>query len=330
MLGQESLRMHIAKRIAYAIPTILFVITLNFFLIHLSPGDPIVILAGEQATDPEYLDMMRQRYGLDRPLYVQFVMYLGKVVCGDLGFSWRYKETVLGLIMDRLPATLLLTVSSIIFATIVGIILGVHASRKPYSLSDNIITITSLIGYSMPIFWLGLMFILIFSINLNLFPAGGLRTIGAPLAGINLFIDILHHSILPIIVLGTNSLALVARLTRGNMLEVLGMDYILTARSKGLTESAVLYKHALKNVMLPIVTVVGLQARWLFAGAILTETIFSWPGMGRLMYESLLFRDYPTILGVLIITTILVIIANLIADIFYSSLDPRIRYRVER
>jgi len=330
MSAQESLRAHLSRRIIYAIPTLFAVIALNFLLIHMSPGDPVVILAGEQATNPEYLDMMRHLYGLDKPLHEQFLIYLSKAVRGDLGYSWRYKEPVLTLIVERLPATLLLTVSSVVFATLVGVVLGVYASRKPYSLGDNLLTISSITGYSMPIFWLGLMAILIFSLNLNLFPVGGLRTIGAPVSGIGAVIDIVHHLVLPVVVLGTNTLALIARLTRGNMLEVLGMDYIVTARSKGLSESAVFYKHALRNAILPIVTVVGLQARWLFAGAILTETTFSYPGMGRLMFESLLFRDYPTIMGVLVVTTILVIFANLIADALYSFLDPRIRYRVER
>lgn len=327
MSGQESLRKHVAKRILYAIPTILIVIILNFFIIHSAPGDPAVIIAGDVA-DPQYLSMIRSLYGLDRPLYDQFLTYLGKVLVGDLGYSYRYRQPVLDLIIARLPATLLLTLSSIIFATLIGIVLGVRASRKAYSSGDNAITIFSLVGYSMPIAWIGILFLLFFSLQLNLLPAGGLRTIGAqaPSTGIGLFIDTVIHMILPVTVLGLNALALISRLTRANMLEALGMDYIMTARSKGLSESTVFYKHALKNAMLPIVTVVAAQARWIFAGAILTETVFSWPGIGRLMYDSLTFRDYPTIMGILVITSIIVIAANLIADVLYSFLDPRIRY----
>jgi peptide/nickel transport system permease protein len=325
-MSRKGLLKQILFKCAFTLLTILIIVSVNFALIHLAPGSPVLMIAGEAAmSDPEYLIKMSKYYGLDKPIIEQYFLYLQRLFVGDLGYSWRYNERVAVLILERIPATLLLTVSAMVFAVFFGIFLGVYAARRPYSTVDNLVTTFVLTGYSIPIFWLGLMLILLFSVNLGLLPIGGMRTIGGNLTGFDYILDVLAHLLLPTVVLGTRTLALVARLTRANMLYVLGLDYIVTARSKGLSERRILFKHALKNAFLPVITIIGLQVPWILGGALLTETTFSWPGMGRLMYESLLTRDYPLIMGILVVTTIVVVAANLLVDIAYAFIDPRIR-----
>lgn len=314
----------IIKRIAQAIPLLFVVITVNFLIIHLAPGDPIYSLLGEGA-DANFIAQMKARWGLDQPLYVQYIKYISRVFQGDLGYSLLRSESVASLIVDRLQATLLLIFSAICIAVLVGIFLGVIASKKPYSLRDNLITGFSLLGTSIPLFWLGQILLIIFGVYLGILPISGMTNVRLELTGLDYALDVARHLILPAATLAIFFISFVTRLTRASMLEVLGQDFIITARSKGLSDMAVTYKHALRNALLPVMTYVGLSIGLLFGGAILTETVFSWPGMGRLLYDSLKLRDYPVIQGIFVFVCIIVMISNLIVDILYGILDPRIR-----
>jgi len=316
----------IARRIMLAIPLIFVVITINFAIVHTAPGDPTYILLGETATK-EFVDAMRAKFGLDKPLYEQYIIYLSHVVQGDLGYSLLKSQSVGALIVERLPATLLLIFSAMCISVLLGVFLGVTASKKPYSLRDNLATGVALFGVSTPTFWLGQMLLIAFAIYLGLFPVSGMRTLRIELRGLENVLDIVRHLVLPAITLAAFHLAFITRLTRASMLEVLGQDFIITARSKGLDDRAVTYRHGLRNALLPVTTYVGLSVGILFAGAILTETVFGWPGMGSLLYDSLRSRDYPVLMGVFIFVSVMVIVSNLIVDILYGFLDPRIRSR---
>ena len=314
----------IARRIIEAIPLIFVVITINFLIVHTAPGDPTHILHGE-ATTKEFVEAMRARFGLDKPLYMQYFLYISSVVQGDLGYSLLRAQSVSALIMERLPATLLLIFSAMLISVIAGIFLGVTASKKPYSLRDNIATSIALFGVSTPTFWLGQMLMIALAIYAGLFPVTGLRTLRIELLGLDNVLDILHHLALPAITLALFHLAFITRLTRASMLEVLGQDFIVTARAKGLDDQTVTYRHGLRNALLPVTTYTGLSIGLLFAGAIMTETVFAWPGMGTLLYDSLRLRDYPVLLGIFIFVSVMVIVSNLVVDVLYSYLDPRIR-----
>lgn len=323
-----SLRRYVIKRILLSIPTIFIIILIVFLLIHLAPGDPISILIGEFATvDVEYMEMMKEELGLNKPLHEQLLLYMQRVLSFDFGYSYRFNSPVATLIAERIAATLLLMLTGLIFAIFVGIILGVVSSKKPYSLIDNFTTISSLIAYSVPVFWLAYIFLLVFSLYLGLFPAQGMFSLRVELTGIDYVLDILHHAALPIFTQGAINLAFFARLTRSNMIEVMGKDFIITARAKGLDENKVVYRHALKNSLLPVVTLVGIRSGFVLSGSVLVETVFGWPGLGRLLYDSIGARDYPVIMALFIVASITVIIANLITDIIYAFIDPRVRYR---
>ncbi len=316
----------IARRIMLAIPLIFVVITINFIIIHTAPGDPTYILLGETATK-EFVEAMRARFGLDKPLYLQYIIYLSHVIQGDLGYSLLKSQSVGALVTERLPATLLLIFSAMCISVLAGVFLGVTASKKPYSLRDNLATGVALFGVSTPTFWLGQMLLIALGIYAGLFPVSGMKTLRIELTGLENVFDIARHLALPAVTLAAFHLAFIARLTRASMLEVLGQDFIITARSKGLDDRAVTYRHGLRNALLPVTTYVGLSIGILFAGAILTETVFSWPGMGSLLYDSLRSRDYPVLMGVFIFVSVMVIVSNLIVDILYGFLDPRIRSR---
>jgi len=316
----------IARRILLAIPLLFAVITINFIIIHTAPGDPTYILLGETAT-PEFVQSVKAQFGLDKPLYLQYFYYLSRVVQGDLGFSLLRSQSVSSLIVERLPATLILIVTAMALSTSIGIFLGVTASRKPYSTRDNVATGIALFGVSTPTFWLGQVLLIVFAIYLGFFPTSGMRELRFQLTGLDLALDVGRHLVLPAVTLAAFHLAFVTRLTRASMLEVLSQDYIITARAKGLDDRRVVYGHGLRNALLPITTYVGLSLGLLFGGAIVTETVFGWPGMGSLLYDSLRLRDYPVLLGVFIFISVMVVIADLIVDILYGVLDPRIRGR---
>jgi len=313
------------KRLFYAAILLLAVLVLNFMLIHLAPGDPADVIAGEMggATE-EILAQIRAAYGLDKPISEQLMIYLGKVVKGDLGHSFYFNQPVTDLIFQRVGATILLVVTALILSVFLGTFLGVLAAKKPTGILSHIVTIGALLGYSAPVFWTGMMLLILFVSWLPLFPAAGMYDIAKGGGGLTRALDILHHLVLPVLTLGIIYLAQYSRLARASMLDVLGADYIRTARAKGVGERMVIYKHALKNAILPTVTMAGLQMSYLFSGAILVETVFNWPGLGRLAFESILRRDHPTILGILFFSTFIVIIANLLTDLSYRLIDPRI------
>jgi len=333
---------YILKRLSLLIPTLFGVITIVFFMIALSPGDPARVMLGERATAAS-IEKLRHELGLDKPLYVQYGLYLKRVVKLDLGKSIKSGQKVSEEIRDHLPATVELAIWAMIFSTSVGIFLGVLSATRKNSWIDFGSMAGALVGVSMPVFWLALVFIMIFSVKLDLFPTGGrmnIRYYFTSISGfyvldgfITLFksgdpkvlLSALHHLVLPAIALGTIPLAITARITRSSLLEVLNQDYIKTARSAGIKEKRVIYIYALKNALLPIITVVGLQVGMLMAGAILTETVFSWPGIGKWLYHAIEARDYPAVQGGIIFISITFVLINLLVDILYSVVNPKIR-----
>ena len=321
------LLMYALRRMAQAIPLILIIIGINFGLIHAAPGDPVDVLMGSSEADPALVAQLRSEFGLDQPIPVQLVRYYAKVLTLDLGQSFRYREPVFDLIASRLPATLLLMGAALVVSTLVAVALGVGAALRPYSALDNSATIMALAGYSMPVFWLGQLLLIVFALKLDWFPAQGMVSIRAPAEGWGLALDIAHHLVLPALTYSLYHLALMFRLTRVKMQEVLAQDFILTARAKGLSEAQVIFSHALRNAMLPIVTVLGLNFGFMLAGSVLTETVFAWPGTGRLLYEAILARDYPVLMGLFVCLSTMVVLVNLVTDIAYALIDPRVVYR---
>jgi dipeptide transport system permease protein len=327
-------------RLALVIPTFFGMTLLAFFLIRLVPGDPIETLAGERGIDPARHAALMKEYGLDRPLLVQYGLYLGRVLQGDLGRSMITQRSVLEEFLALFPATIELSLCAILFALVIGIPAGMLAAVKRNSVLDHGVMAVSLTGYSMPIFWWGLLLILLFSVQLGVTPVSGRISVQyyfEPVTGLHLVDAWLSgekgalrsaamHLILPTIVLGTNPLAVIARMTRSAMLEVLGEDYIRTARAKGLSSLRVIGLHALRNALIPVVTVIGLQVGVLFTGAILTETIFSWPGVGKWMIEAIARRDYPVLQGGLLLLGAIVMAVNLIVDLAYGVINPRIAH----
>ena len=326
-------------RLSLVIPTFFGMTLLAFFLIRLVPGDPIETLAGERGIDPMRHEMLRKEYGLDRPIMVQYGIYISRVLHGDLGKSMITQAPVLSEFGALFPATIELALCAIIFALVVGIPAGIIAAVRRNSIFDHGVMGVSLTGYSMPIFWWGLLLILLFSVQLGwtpvsgrisvqyfIEPVTGFLTVDALLSGEKgAFKSAVSHLILPTIVLGTQPLAIIARMTRSAMLEVLGEDYIRTARAKGLSAIRVIALHALRNALIPVVTVIGLQVGVLFTGAILTETIFSWPGVGKWLIEAISRRDYPVLQGGVLLLGLVVMAVNLLVDVTYGVINPRIR-----
>ena len=315
------------KRIAQALPLILVIIAINFALIHAAPGDPVDILLGQGEADPQVVAQLREEFGLDQPLPVQMGRYYAKVLSLDLGQSFRYREPVFDLILGRLPATLLLMGTALVLSTVLAVTLGVIAARRPYSALDNGVTLFALAGYSMPVFWLGQLLLIVFALKLDWFPAQGMQSIRAPAEGFGRVLDIAHHLVLPAATYSLYHLALLFRLTRAKMQDVLAQDYIQTARAKGLSETQTLIGHALPNALLPIVTVLGLNFGFMLAGSVLTETVFAWPGTGRLLYEAILARDYPLLMGLFVCLSSMVVLVNVATDLAYALIDPRVVYR---
>ncbi len=322
-----SIKKYLFIRLLQAIPLLIGVIIINFVLIHSAPGDPTHYILGEADVDQDFIDRLKKDMGLDKPIYIQLWLFLLRFSTGDLGYSHISSATVLELILDRLPATALLMGSQYVLSAIFGLFLGVLSAKKPNSFLDNSVTVFSLAGFAIPLFWLGQMLLLIFGFHLGLFPIQGMFNLRAGYTGFAYFLDVAHHLFLPALTLSLFNMALIVRLTRSNMLQIMGQDFIIVARSKGVPETGVLLRHGLRNALLPVVTIIGLQFRTLIAGAVLTETVFAWPGVGRLTYDAIFARDYPLLMGIFIFITVLVIIGNLFTDIVYAYLDPRIRYK---
>ncbi len=328
---------YIIRRIFVLIPTLLGVSILVFLMLHLTPGDPAELLMGERASE-EALQEIREHLGLNKPLYEQYGLFLKQLMQGDLGETIWTRQQVWIEIKQRFPATIELSIAALFISCIAGMILGIISATKQYSLFDYLSMLGALAGVSMPIFWLGLVFMLIFALNLGWLPMSGRLSVGIELKVItNFYIldalltrnwaalrDALWHIIMPGVTLSTIPTAIIARMTRSSMLEVLRQDYIKTAKAKGLSQFIVIYKHALRNALIPVVTTIGLSFGVLLGGAILTETIFAWPGVGKWMYDAVMQRDYMVIRsGTLFIATIFVLI-NLCVDVLYAVINPRI------
>ncbi|QEY61360.1 ABC transporter permease subunit [Metapseudomonas lalkuanensis] len=331
----------IARRLGLLIPTFFGVTLLTFALIRLIPGDPVEVMMGERRVDPEMHAQAMERLGLNKPLPEQYLDYIGKLAQGDLGESLRTREGVWHEFLTLFPATLELAIAALIFSGTLGVLAGVIAALKRGSLFDHGVMGISLAGYSMPIFWWGLLLIMFFSVGLGWTPVSGridLLYDISPVTGFMLidtllseeegaFVDALRHLILPAIVLGTIPLAVIARMTRSAMLEVLREDYVRTARAKGLSPARVVFVHGLRNALIPVLTVFGLQVGTLLAGAVLTETIFSWPGIGKWLIEAIGARDYPVVQNGILLIACLVIVVNFVVDILYGLVNPRIRHQ---
>jgi peptide/nickel transport system permease protein len=317
----------IAQRIVKGVVVLLAIVVLNFFLIRLAPGDPAAVMAGEAgASDKIFVDQLREKFGLDRPLPEQLFVYVKGIVTFDLGFSFRQQAPVSRLIVERLPATLLLTLSAFAISLAFGVLLGVLAARFAGTFLDTAITIIALVFYAMPIFWIALIGILFFSVWMDWLPSFGYETIGANYTGVRHALDVGAHLIMPAATLGLFFMATYARMTRASMLEVQRLDFVKTARAKGLRDGVIQRRHVLRNALLPVVTLAGVHSGTLVGGAVITETVFAWPGIGRLMYEALLQRDYNLLLGVFVVCAAMVLIFNLVTDLVYRLVDPRIEF----
>ncbi len=355
---------YILRRLLLLIPVLIGISIVTFAMLRLIPGDPARVMLGERATE-EAVAEIRARLGLDQPIHVQYIHYIESILRLDLGRSIKTNRPVLQEIGQRLPATVELTLGAMLVACVVGIPAGIWAAYRHNSVFDLATMFGAMLGVSMPIFWLGLMLAYVFGFRLKWLPPSARLTIGVEMktiaeawglasgaagasttgimtldeffsgfyvlrailtANFSALVDVLSHLVLPSVALGSIPMALIARMTRSSMLEVLGEDYIRTARAKGLKERVVLLRHALKNAFLPIITVIGLQLGWLLGGAILTETIFSWPGLGRLTVDRILFRDYPVVQGSVLVIALIFVVVNLLVDISYAYFDPRIRF----
>jgi peptide/nickel transport system permease protein len=316
---------YVVKRLLQAIPIVLAIIILNFFLLQLAEGDAVDVLAGEAGSaTPEYMAELRAKFGLDKPLPVQLAIYLKNVMVLDLGYSFRHEMPVSELIFDRLFATVLLMTSTILLAVGFGVLLGLVAAIGLNTWRDTAISIFALITYATPLFWVGLMLIVVFSLNLGWFPTSGMENFAMFYEGWDRVKDIAHHLVLPTITLSLFYLALYTRLMRASMLEQAGQDYVTTARAKGVTENRIMFVHVLRNALLPVVTMAGVQVGALIGGSVIVESVFAWPGLGMLAFEALFSRDLNLLLGIFFLSALLVVAVNLVVDIVYSSLDPRI------
>lgn len=313
----------IVLKVLSAIPLVFGVVTVNFILIHLAPGDPVSVLVGETEPTAEQLAALYAKLGLDKPVYVQYLDYLASIAVGDFGYSYVSQANVIDLILGRVPATLLLMLTSLIVFTIVGVLLAIAVARRPRSLFDRIGSFLAVIGYSVPSFWLAQIALLVFALNLRWVPTNGMSSSRYVYEGFAYAADVAHHLVLPALVLGLRYLAINFRYARASMRDALSQDYIVAARAKGLSEARILF-HAFRNGVLPVITVFGLNVTDILAGAVLTEIVFGWPGLGRLMYDAMYARDYPLLMGMFVFVSIGIIITNLIVDIVYGIFDPRV------
>ncbi len=316
---------YLVKRGIQIIPVVFGILIISFLMIHLAPGDAVFMFIGESGADPEFEAAIRTRLGLDKSLFEQFILYIKGIFSGDLGRSFVLNEDVSKIIFDRAIPTIILMLSSISFGAIFGILIGVYAASKPYSMRDNISMVIALFLYSLPNFWLGQMLIIVFSVNWGLLPVSGMESM--ILGDKSFLFDRFTHLVLPTITLGSTLAAFVMRFVRSSMIDVLGQDYILTAKSKGLSERKIFFKHALKNALLPVITYIGLRLGYMLSGAVVIESVFGWPGLGLLMLDALFERDYPLIMGLFIVISLSVTIITFIVDILYTYIDPRIRLK---
>jgi peptide/nickel transport system permease protein len=325
MSGASGRPAYVIRRLLQAVPVVFAILMLNFLLLHLAPGDAAQVLAGEAGSaTPEYMAQLRQRFGLDRPLAVQLLLYVKQMLALDLGFSFRHGMPVLELIAARLGPTLLLMVTTLVISVSAGVALGLLAASRAGRWPDTVISVLALVSYATPLFWVGLMLIVIFSVKLDWLPTSGMETVGAFHEGWARVVDIGRHLILPALSLSLFYLALYVRLMRAAVLEQTGMDYVTTARAKGLNELRITLTHVLRNAVLPVVTVAGVQVGGLLGGSVVVESVFAWPGLGLLAFQSLFARDFNLLLGIFFLSACLVVVLNLAVDVVHTLLDPRV------
>lgn len=318
--------LYVVRRLAQAVPIVIGIVVLNFLLLQLAPGDAVTVLAGEAGgAPPEYVAQLRERFGLDRPVHVQLLLYLKNVLMLDLGYSFRNSMSVAELIFRRLGPTLLLMGTTLIVSILSGVLLGLLAATAVNTWRDRVISVAAVIAYATPLFWIGLMLILLFSIKLGWLPTTGMEDVVAFNEGWDRVVDIARHLILPTLTLSLFYIALYTRMMRAAMLDQRGMDYVVTARSKGLTERRITYRHVLRNAVLPVVTMAGVQVGSLLGGSVVVESVFAWPGLGQLAFQSLFARDLNLLLGIFFLSACLVVLVNLVVDLIYLALDPRIK-----
>jgi peptide/nickel transport system permease protein len=317
---------HLAVRSLQLVPLLVGVIVINFILVHLAPGDPITFLVGDFPAPEEYVQQLRVKFGLDQPLPVQLGRYLNHALRGDLGFSFAQRRPVLTVVFERSGATALLAVSGLLIGTVAGVALGVLSAVRRGHVLDTATVALSTAGFSFPVFWLGQVALIFLSLKLGLFPVEGMRSIRESYTGLAYYRDVASHLALPALVLSLQFLAITARLTRTSMVSTLTQEYITAARAKGLAERTVVLKHALRNSLMPVLTIVGQNFGYVLAGSVLVETVFGWPGIGRLLFDSVRMRDYPVLMGIFVVVCVTVFVANLITDFLYAVLDPRIRH----
>lgn len=313
------------SRIAWACPIVLAILVISFLMTHLVKGDPVTALVGQFPAPPQYIEQVRHEFGLDQPILTQLWLYLANVAQGHLGYSFANRVAVLPLILERAKMTLLLMLPALTLAAAVGITLGVVAAPRAGTLADSAITALSLVGYSVPVFWLSQVLIMILAVQLKLLPAQGMMSLRDAPTGAAAVLDVLWHLVLPVFSVMLYYLAVVARVARASILEMLHQDFVLTAKAKGLTRREVLWRHILPNALIPVVTVIGYSFGYSLTGAILTETVFAWPGLGTLFISSIAVRDYPVIEGIFLLTALAVVLANIATDLLYWVIDPRIR-----
>lgn len=325
-MGSARLLRYVFRRLLQAIPVVLGVVVLNFLLLQLAPGDAATVLAGEAGGAPaEYVQALRQRFGLDKPVPVQLALYVKNILALDLGYSFRNQSPVLPLILARLSATLLLMGTTLVLSLGIGVLLGLMAAVWVCSWKDHLISVAAIIAYAMPLFWIGLMLILLFAIKLDWLPTSGMEDAAAFYEGWERVVDIAQHLILPAVTLSLFYMALYARLMRATMLEQRGLDYVTTARAKGLSERQITLRHVVRNALMPVVTVAGVQVGGLLGGSVVVESVFAWPGLGQLAFQALFARDLNLLLGIFFISSCLVVAINIVVDVVYVLLDPRVR-----
>jgi peptide/nickel transport system permease protein len=312
---------YIVRRLLALIPVLIGITFLVFLILHLAPGDPALIILGPKATETS-LTQMRHELGLDQPFLVQYFRWIGRVMQGDWGRSIQMKREVLPLVLQRFKASAFLTLMATFIAVVFGVVVGITSATRQYSLWDRTSMVGVLVGFSIPVFWLGILLQILFAVTLGILPVSGMQS-----AGETGFLDLLKHSILPSITLATGATVIIARMTRSSMLEVLSQDYIRTARAKGVIENVVVYRHALRNALISVITVVGLQVGYLLGGDILVEIVFSWPGIGLLMMNGISARDFPIVQGAVLLVATSYVMVNLVVDVLYAFVDPRIHYK---
>ena len=317
---------YIIKRFLQAIPILLGASTIIFFLMHAAPGDPTSLYLGNPNIDPRVIEQMRTNLGLDQPLHVQYVKWISSFLQGEFGYSFSQKRPIADILKDTIPNTLILSGVALVIVFVLGVVIGTVQAVRQYSWVDNVATALAFFFYSMPSFWFGLMLILLFAFKLQWLPASQMTSVNHEfMSGSAQLVDRLKHLFLPALALGVGGAASVARYMRSGMLEQIHQDYVRTARAKGLNERAVIFKHAMRNALIPVITLLGLFLPFLMSGAVLIETVFAWPGMGRTIVTAIFQRDYPVVLATAFVISVMVILGNLLADILYSVVDPRIR-----